>query len=328
MKKVIDNPRLIYKCCKLYYENEMSQADIAESLGVSRVSVSRMIRAGQERGYVQIRVISPGQLGSSRLEESLIRLCGLAEAVVIDGEASLGGADQVSVLRTSLISLLEAELRETDYVGVSMGHTLMSIYAGSHQNAGRIGCTFIPMVGGVSLTGQSTEAIHSNQIARGFADMFGGRYMEFFSPAVFSDAALMQSFMQEQANREILASYDRLDAAIMGIGMPDSTSLSTMEKAGYTTRDEIRAMTERGMVGDISLQYFNAEGDGSPFRDFNSRVAGLPLEKLRLVPKKICIAAGREKAAAIRAAIRGGYVNILVTDTECARALIEAESEI
>lgn len=327
MKKVIDNPRLIYKCCKLYFENRLSQAEIAETLGISRVSVSRMIRAGQENGFVKIRVVPPGQLGSSRLEEALQTLFGLEEAVVIESASSHPGPDQTTLMRSAVISLLETELREDDYVGVSMGHTLCSVYMGAPPQTEQIGCTFVPMIGGISVSGQASESIHSNQIARGFAALFGGRSVEFFAPAIFSDAGLMRDFLQEQSCREILSCYDRLTAAVMGIGTADSGSMSTMERAGYTTRAEILAMTRRGMVGDISLQYFDENGSYEPFMDFNSRVAGLSLEQLKKVPKKICIGAGPEKARAIRSAIRGGYVSILVTDTACASALIELESE-
>ena len=84
MRKVVDDPRLIFKCCKLYYEEQIGQQQIADRLGISRVSVSRMLAAGKEMGIVLIQVISPDNLAYSQLEQKLERLFGLKEAVVVE----------------------------------------------------------------------------------------------------------------------------------------------------------------------------------------------------------------------------------------------------
>ena len=76
MRKVVDDPRLIYKCCKLYYEDDYSQQQIADTLGVSRVSVSRMLCAGREAGMVKIQVVSPNHLTYNKLEQELEQLYG------------------------------------------------------------------------------------------------------------------------------------------------------------------------------------------------------------------------------------------------------------
>ena len=83
MKKVVDDPRLIYKCCKMYYEDDLGQKEIADILGISRVSVSRMLRAGRESGIVQIQVVSPNHLTYSDLERRLEQMYGLKEADVV-----------------------------------------------------------------------------------------------------------------------------------------------------------------------------------------------------------------------------------------------------
>lgn len=84
MRKVVDDPRLIFKCCKLYYEEQIGQQQIADRLGISRVSVSRMLAAGKEMGIVLIQVISPDNLAYSQLEQKLEQLFRLKEAVVVE----------------------------------------------------------------------------------------------------------------------------------------------------------------------------------------------------------------------------------------------------
>ena len=59
MKKLVDDIGLIYKCCKMYYEDRLSQHQIADQLGISRVTVSRMLSAGRKMGIVRIQVVEP-----------------------------------------------------------------------------------------------------------------------------------------------------------------------------------------------------------------------------------------------------------------------------
>ena len=66
MKKFVDDTRLVYKCCSLYYEDELNQQEIAEYLSVSRASVSRMLQLGKEMGIVKIEICNPGLLTYDR----------------------------------------------------------------------------------------------------------------------------------------------------------------------------------------------------------------------------------------------------------------------
>ena len=58
------------------------------------------------------------------------------------------------------------------------------------------------------------------------------------------------------------------------------------------------------------------------FRAFNDRVAGMPVEMMKKVRNRIGIAGGENRAEAIRGAINGHYINTLITDIQCAEALI------
>ena len=69
MRKIIDDQRLIYRCCSLYYENNMGQKQIAERLGISKSSVSRMLMTGRELGIVEIKVHHLSQYMYEDLEE-------------------------------------------------------------------------------------------------------------------------------------------------------------------------------------------------------------------------------------------------------------------
>lgn len=322
MRKVVDDKRLIYKCCKLYYEEDLSQQEIADRMEVSRVSVSRMLQAGKEQGIVVVRVVSPDLLEYSKLEQKLERLFGLKEAVVVETSPLNTRFDHINALGMETLNLLETCLHDGDLVGVSMGMTLHNICLAPRQETASIHCTFVPLLGGISNGRSSAANIHSNQIALEFAKLFGGDYVEFYAPAVFSDKTVLQGFLKEQSMQNVLRYYKELKTVITGVGVPNSSS-STMFKAGYISEEDLRELEERGVVGDMSLQYFDRDGNTDAYRSFNDRVAGMALEQMRQVENKICVGSGLNKAEALYGALQGGYVNILVTDEECALRLIE-----
>lgn len=326
MIKLVNDSRLIYKCCKLYYEEELSQQEIADRLNVSRVSVSRMLKTGREMGMVVIQVISPNELTYSHLEQRLEELYGLKEVVVVEKSPLVTRYDHQTMLGIEAVKLLENYLQDGEMVGVSMGVTLHNVCHSPRHTEKMFDCTFIPLLGGISVETQAIERIHSNQIAASFAKKFGGKYIEFYAPAMFSTKEIMEGFMNERPMRRIKKCYQQISTVIMGVGIPVRAA-STMVKAGYISSAEVNEMVTKGMVGDLLLQFFDRNGDTYKFREFNERVAGMPLEQMKGVNNKIAVASGEAKAEAVYGAIKGKYVNILVTDRDCAEKLIKIGEE-
>ena len=227
----------------------------------------------------------------------------------------------MTTIGTETIKLLETYLHDDDIVGVSMGRTLHNVCCSQRINTNSIACTFVPVIGGVSSGRRSSVNIHANQIAFEFAQLFKSEYVDFFSPAMFSDKKIMNGFMQEKMMQRILKYYEQMKTVIMGIGIPHRER-STMVKAGYVTEEEMDTLIEQRIVGDISLQFYDRYGNTDRYRSFNERVAGMPLEQLRHVENRIGIGSGLEKVEAVYGALQGGYINILVTDEECAQELI------
>ncbi|MDF2563771.1 MAG: Sorbitol operon transcription regulator [Massilibacillus sp.] len=321
MKKIIDDTRLIYKCCSLYYEDEMSQQGICDYLGISRPSVSRMLKLGKDQGIVKIEVVSPYNFTFGKLERELEKKFSLREVIVVDSSPLETGTERISSnLGEETLNFLSRTLDEGEVVGVSMGMTLQNVIRAKSAIDEPIECTFVPIVGGV---GQSRVDIHSNYIASEFSKLFHGECVQFFSPAVFSNVTILEGFLNEKAVRNIFNIYKSVTTVIMGIGITQRGA-STLLETGYIDENELDSFVKDGAVGDISLQFFDKNGSTEKFRKFNQRVAGMPIEQLKKVPKRIGIAGGSHRADAVLGAIHGGFVNILITDIDCARLLIDA----
>ena len=76
-----------------------------------------------------------------------------------------------------------------------------------------------------------------------------------------------------------------------------------------------------GAVGDVCLHFF--DGEGKPVETpLDERVIGMSLEQLRHAKRTVGIAGGKRKLAAIRGALRGKWINVLITDRATAEGLL------
>jgi deoxyribonucleoside regulator len=87
------------------------------------------------------------------------------------------------------------------------------------------------------------------------------------------------------------------------------------------TADEVVKLRGAGAVGEICTRFFDIAGQPCATA-LDRRMVGLNLVQLRAVPLVVGVACGRQKAAAILGAVRGGYVKSLVTDDVTAAAVL------
>ena len=321
MKKIVDDERLIYKVCSLYYQDDMNQQEVGDFLGVSRSSVLRMLQKGKELGIVTIELHNPRFYDYGNMEKKLERAYGLKDVLIVENSVLDTRQEAASYMFGSASDYLYSFFKDGDRIGVAMGNTLNNVVSTNKTYDGK-DLMFVALEGSISRITVDGTDVQGNELARKFADKFGGTYTQFLSPAVFSDWKVLDFFMKEKAVNYILDEFKDLNVVVVGIGVPDGTE-HTLDKAGYMTASERRTLVEYGAVGDMCLQFYDKDGNTEQFRFFNDRVAAMRLEDVRKVPSKIGIAGGERKVDAVVSAIRGGYINILITDTECAQKMIE-----
>ncbi|MBR0379051.1 MAG: sugar-binding transcriptional regulator [Mogibacterium sp.] len=322
MKKIVDDERLIYKVCCLYYQDDMNQKEVGDYLGISRSSVLRILRKGREMGIVTIELHNPRFYDYGDMEKTLERVYGLKDVVIVENSVLDTRQESASYMFGKAADYLHSFFKEGDKIGVAMGQTLNNVVSTNKTYEKFHDLLFVALEGGISqITVEGTD-IQGNELARKYAEKFGGTYSQFLSPAVFSDRKVLEYFLEEKAVNYILEDFKKLNVVVAGIGVPDRVE-HTLDKAGYISARERRSLVDHGAVGDMCLQFYDSNGDIDGFGFFNDRVAAMRLEDIRKIPSKIGIAGGKRKAEAVIGAIRGGYLNILITDNECAKRLIE-----
>ena len=321
MKKIVDDWRLIYKVCSLYYEDDMRQQEVSDYLGISRATVSRMLQKGKESGIVRVEVINPVQFSYNKLEKALERKYGLKEVIVVESSALDTKTESVSRMYERAALYLSQFFKDGDWIGVTMGHTLHNIVKTNRAFEKDKKLMFVPIVGGIGQSTIDKVDVQSNRIAQEFSRKFGGTYTQFLSPAVFSEQKAMEYFLKEKSISYIFDDFQKLDTLIMGICIPQRVE-STLVRAGYITGENLEKFARDGMAGDIALHFFDEDGATEKFRAFNDRVAGMPLEMMKKVRNRIGIAGGENRAEAIRGAIKGGFINMLITNIDAAEKLL------
>ena len=321
MKKIVDDWRLIYKVCSLYYEDDMRQQEVSDYLGISRATVSRMLQKGKESGIVRVEVINPVQFSYNKLEKALERKYGLKEVIVVESSALDTKTESVSRMYERAALYLSQFFKDGDWIGVTMGHTLHNIVKTNRAFEKDKKLMFVPIVGGIGQSTIDKVDVQSNRIAQEFSRKFGGTYTQFLSPAVFSEQKAMEYFLKEKSISYIFDDFQKLDTLIMGIGIPQRVE-STLVRAGYITGENLEKFARDGMAGDIALHFFDEDGATEKFRAFNDRVAGMPVEMMNIVRNRIGIAGGENRAEAIRGAIKGGFINMLITNIDAAEKLL------
>ena len=120
--------------------------------------------------------------------------------------------------------------------------------------------------------------------------------------------------------QEALAGLADVTLALVGIGALEPSSL-LQSSGNIFSEPELEALGAQGAVGDICLRFFDAGGERVE-SDVDRRVIGVSLEQLREADRSVGIAGGPRKYEAILGALRGGWINVLITDSTTAERLL------
>jgi DNA-binding transcriptional regulator LsrR (DeoR family) len=297
---------MLHMVAKLHYEADMAQVDIAKKLGVSTATVSRLLQRARAVGIVRIAVLDLAS--PEEITDELIRLLGLKTAAVIDTPAT----GVLGALAGPLGGLLrDAGLGSGSILGIGWGRAIReAVTAGLPRIPGIV---TIPLNGGMQ---QAAQHFQINEFVRLAAEQMGG-IPHFLHAPYLSSAELRDAFLNDPTVRETTELWDRMDAAIVGIGLPHA--INPPEASAATPNEQALVHA----VGDVIRHYIGPEGTLLAWEGEERMIAASP-DQLRKTPLSIGVAATPEKAAGMIGAVRSGMINALVTDTLTAQAILDS----
>jgi DNA-binding transcriptional regulator LsrR (DeoR family) len=316
----ISNERLVTIVARMYHEQRRTQHEIADCLNVSQVTVCRLLKRAEELGFVRTTVSPP--FGTFvDLEELLERKFGLAQVIIArasnESEESMRGA-----VGAAAGYFLGTTLRSKAVVGVgSWSASLMSMVEQTHPFWKLSECKVVQIQGGVGLP--SIEE-HANYLVSQLAYLVRGEAHLLLAPGLVASKGAADVLVQEPHVRETMALYDQITVALIGIGSLD-VSPWLIGDGNTISIEELQRLEDKGAVGNICLRFYNV--DGQQIEDsIHGRVLGLELQRLKEIPTVVGVACGKRKRQAILGALRGRWINVLLTDQFTAESLAKEVS--
>ena len=302
-----DRLRLLTRVARLYHEQGVRQPEIAVLLHVSQARVSRLLKEAAERGIIRTVVVPPPGVHAD-IEELLARKYALKDVVVVDVEGSAG--DVSGALGAGAAAYLDSTLIGDAVIGVSSwSASLLAAVEVMRPKRTQVADRVVQVVGGV---GSPEVQMQATRLTGRLAELTGASPVFIPSPGLVGSRTLQQALMADPGVAAVRKMWSELSVLLVGIGTLEPSPL--LRRSGNSLAEsEQEELRRAGAVGDVCLRYFDGEGRAVE-SSFDHRVIGIERAELLQVPRRIGVAGGLEKADAIHAAVRGGWVNILITD--------------
>ena len=311
-ERVLVDERDLLRICYLYYREEKTQEEISALFGLSRFKVNRLLKEAKNKGLVTIQIHDPLEK-LTELEFKLTKGFGLKESIVVRANPFNGKTAQEQVGEAGAEYLTHV-INGIRVLGVSWGRTLFHVVTNVKPLEAR-DLTVVQISGGLG----TIEGTDTNILTMVLSQKFGGRAFVLQAPVIVKNRLIKDTLLGEGKIREALERARRSDAVIFGIGLVDQGG--GLWRAGFLDeRDETR-LKKAGAVGAMGGRFYNVRGE-TCFNDLDDRIIGLTLDELRKIRHKIGVACGSEKRDAILGALRGGLLDVLITDEKTARALL------
>ena len=303
---------LLSKVARLYYIENRNQQDIAKRLNMSMAGVSRALTRARDCGIVEIRVHdrTENDLASEALLESEYRL--RESAVVVASESD----DSKSVaMARALADILTRRLRDGSVLGVSWGETLRAM-ADYLPTVNAVKADVVPIIGAM---GTIETGVYPNAIATGFARKLNGKAYLVNAPAIVSSREICESMKQDRIFRPVALNWDSVDTAVVSVsGVTPSDSISRLQ---IFSVDELEQLRAQGVAGATNFDFLDSDGFQIQ-TEIDQRILKIGFERLRNIQNLVVVAFGAHKVIPLRAVLRSGIVDVLITDQVTAQALL------
>lgn len=308
------NQKLLFKLALSYYEEGLTQKQIGQRFGLSRIKVSRLLHDAREQKIVQIS-ISSVHTSNARMEHEIGCKYGIHEVITVAPVAN--SQNEINeALGAAAAENLVSRLQGDEVITITWGSTLTAV----------INCLPVAnwpdlrVVQGLGSLSSPEAEVNGTDQARRIAQALGGRPIILSSPGIVPTQAVRDTLLGDPNISKTLSLAANADIALVGIGA--LTLNSVVLQNNILTDTEIKRLIAKGAAGDIGLRFINRSGE-KIVDEIDERIIGLDLPQFKKVKRVIAVGGGDEKVEAIRAALLGKFIHVLITDEQTAIRLLE-----
>lgn len=301
----------LVRVSRLYYELGETQEAIAALVGVTRPQVSRLLKEARAQGVVEIRIVDRGA-ADSPAGEALRKRFGLR---AVHLAPTLDGPSDLTRRRVGRLAgeVLRSAIRDGLVVGVGDGAAVSAVADELDSVGSQVDATIVPLCGGFWRAGAGIEPF------RRIAETLGASVQALHAPGLLDDPGVRDALCAHAGVRSVIELWSRLDVALFGIGGPSWSEAAV----GRAAMAEIRA---GAAVGEVLIAPFAIDGR-LVAESLRARTVAVDARALPGIALTIGVAEGPGKVAPILGALRGGFLNVLVTDVRTAEGVLKFASE-
>ncbi len=295
----------------MYYVEGLTQNEIADRLGIGRVTVVRNINEAIKQREVKIW-IEGGVAECIEIESQLKAAFNLKDAVVVPEPTSASGITKA--IGNAAGMFISETLQDGMSVGVGWGTTLC-------ESLQTLAVKPLENVQVISLLGGIVQARRFNpaEFAWQFARAIGADCYLLQAPAVVDSPATREALIERCGLNDVFKRAEKLDVAMLSAGT--MAPMSTAFRFNMLSEEDRLALIDMGAVGDLLYNFYDINGKLID-HPINKRIMSLPIAQLRDVPLRVISAGGAEKIEALMGAIKLINCNVLITNEETAKALL------
>ncbi|MDV7105357.1 sugar-binding transcriptional regulator [Vibrio sp. TH_r3] len=304
----------------LYYQEGLSQTEVAKLMGISRVTVVKYLQTAREKGLVQINL----DLNTFSSIDSALHIkekFSLRRVVIVPDGEHVTQREDSKLMRERLARAggmyLNQVIENGDVLGVAWGRTIHQM---SHLMTPKSckNVTVMQMLGSMPAQPDFTTIESSSQLAH----KLSGSVVSLHVPAVVSSSRLAVELQAEPIIRANFDALTRCNKALFVVG--NSLDENPLIRVGVLSKKEMDNYRKLGAVGVICGRFYDRLGQ-PVVSEIDLRILGINLAQLRQINHRIFVAGGQRNYDATLGAILGGYVSDLIVDEGTAEFLVNIE---
>lgn len=309
-----DDTRLLVEIAHMYYDDQLTQQQIAKQINMSRSLVSKLLNKARTEGVVEITIRDDIVHPHRNLEIRLKEIFGMQEVILADTENSRYPRKRVAL---EAGKYLARKFPGVHYAAVSAGRMTREIAVNFSSSVPFSNLIFVPMSGGL---GEERWEVQANNVCEYFAHNCGAASIQLHAPIVVDSQEARDMLMKQYFIKDVLEKARKADIAIVGIG--SSLQYFELKESYLHGLDKDDDKIKERIKGDISYNYFDESGNMVDCR-WNRQLMSVNLDELWNIPEVVCAASEEEKAESIYIAMKEGLFTTLVTTADIAKKIIQ-----